>query len=195
MSKKKHISVDSIKKDPKLLMKVLTNVKNFKAINISEKQIPDVPGLYCIRIKDPKALDNVFSNVLAGRDHTIIYIGMASKSLEKEFLGQELRAKDDGAFFRNLGAVLGYFPEHGSLIGKPDQNNYKFSSEDEENIITWIDENLIINWVSTNDDLNDIEEQLIKEHLPLLNITGNPGAFNNVRVLRDKCLAIARGTI
>jgi hypothetical protein len=195
MSKQKQFSVESIKSDTKLLMKVLINEKNFKAINQCEGGIPDVPGLYCLRIKDPKALDTVFSNVLAERNHTIIYIGVASKSLQNQFLGQELRAKGHGTFFRSLGAVLGYCPEAGSLLGKSNQNKYKFSSENEQEIIKWIDENLIINWVSANDDLDDIEDKLIKKHLPLLNISGNPGALNNIRVLKDRCKTIARGTI
>lgn len=195
MLKQKKVSVDSIKSDSKLLMKVLINEKNFKAIKQREHDIPDVPGLYCIRIKHPRTLDTVFSNVLTERNHNIIYIGMTSKSLQKQFLGQELRAKGHGSFFRNLGAVLGYCPEAGSLMGKRNQNNYKFSSEDEQDLIKWIDENLIINWVAASDNLNAIEDKLIQKHLPLLNISGNPGAFNNVRVLRDKCKAIARGTI
>ncbi len=195
MSKRNKISVDSIKSNSNLLMKVLINEKNFKAITGSEQDIPDEPGIYCIRIKNPKALDNVFSNVLAERNHTIMYIGTASKSLQQQFLSEELRAQDHGTFFRSLGAVLGYVPEQGSLVGKENQKNYKFSSENEENIVEWIDENLIINWVSVNVDLSIMEEQLINTQLPLLNITGNPGAFNNVRVLRDKCRVIARGTV
>ena len=191
--KQKQIFVNEIASDPSLLMKVLLNEKNFKAINDCESDIPDVPGLYCVRIKDPIALDTVFANVLAERNHTIIYIGIASKSLKKRFLNQELRAKGHGTFFRSLGAVLGYVPESGSLIGKSNQNNYKFSSKSEQDIIKWIDENLLINWGIVSEDLNVIEDKLIKKHLPLLNIAGNPGALNKVRVLRNKCKEIARG--
>jgi hypothetical protein len=193
--KQKQISVENIAKDAKLVMKVLINEKNFKSVGECEKDIPNVPGLYCIRIKDPKALGNVFSNVLTERNHTIIYIGVASKSLQKRFLNQELRAKGHGTFFRSLGAVLGYVPEEGSLLGRSNQNNYKFSFENENKIIKWINENLIINWVPVVENLNDIENELIKRHLPLLNIAGNPGALNNVRILRDKCKIVARGDI
>ena len=92
-----------------------------------------------------------------------------------------------------MGAVLGYVPEEGSLIGKSNQENYKFSSKNEQEIIDWIDENLIINWVSFSENLNAIESDLIKQYLPLLNIAGNPGVLNNVRVLRNKCKEIAKG--
>lgn len=193
LPKQNKVSVTSIAEDSNLLMKVLINEKNFKAIADAELNIPDVPGIYCIRIKNPKVLDTVFSNVLNQRNHNIIYLGIASISLRKRLLGQELRAKGHGTFFRSLGAVLGYVPEQGSLIGKLNQNNYKFSSKNEQKIIEWIDENLIINWVSVSDNLNSIEKELINEHMPLLNIAGNPGVLNNVRLLRDRCKQIARG--
>ncbi|MBQ0768938.1 MAG: hypothetical protein KBT58_06570, partial [Bizionia sp.] len=115
------VSVDSIGSDSNLLMKVLVNEKNFKPILSSENDIPDAPGLYCIRVKNPKALDAVFSNVLTERNHTVMYIGSALKSLQEEFLNQELRAQGHGSFFRSLGAVLGYSPEAGSLVGEENQ--------------------------------------------------------------------------
>ncbi|HUH26693.1 GIY-YIG nuclease family protein [Gelidibacter sp.] len=192
--KQKQISVKNIGLDDNLLMKVLINQKNFKSLSETEKNIPDAPGLYCVRIKDPKALDAVFFNVLTERNHTILYIGVASKSLQKNFFEEELRAKGHGTFFRTMGAVLGYVPEEGSLVGKSNQNNYKFSTDHEQEIITWIEEHLIFNWIATTTDLHAVQAKLIKEHLPLLNLAGNPGVINNVRVLRNKCKAIARGT-
>ena len=191
--KQKRVTVDSLKSDSNLLMKVLMNEKNFKSVSNSEHLIPDQPGLYSIRIKNKMILDNVFSNVLIERNHNIMYIGLSSKSLQKRFLNQELRAKGHGTFFRSLGAILGYVPEKGSLLGKSNQNNYKFSSNNEQKIIEWIEEHLIINWVAVKDNLNALENELIKQYLPLLNISGNPGALNNVRVLRDQCKKIARG--
>lgn len=189
------VSVTQIEKNSTLLMKVLMNEKDFKSVQNNKHLIPDEPGLYCIRVKDPKVLKMVFSNALAERKHTILYVGIATKSLQKRFLNQELRAKGHGTFFRSLGAILGYVPVKGSLIGKSNQNNYKFSNVDEQNILNWIDENLIINWISVNDNLKTMEKALILEHLPLLNIAGNPGALNNVIVLRNKCKEIARGNI
>lgn len=193
VKKEKQVSVDQRGMDSKLLMKVLINEKNFKSIDVCEKSIPDSPGLYAVRIKDPKKLGTVFLNVLSERDDTIIYIGVAPNSLKKRFLNEELRAKGHGTFFRTMGAVLGYLPEEGSLIGQENQNYYKFSPDDEEEIVQWIEEHLIFNWITTSDDHQAIEEKLIKAHLPLLNIAGNPGVLNNVQVLRNKCKSIARG--
>ena len=192
--KQKQIAVKNIGMNDNLLMKVLINKKNFKSVAECEQNIPDAPGLYCVRIKDPKALDSVFLNVLTERNHTILYIGHAPKSLRTEFLETELKAKAPGTFFRTMGAVLGYLPERGSLKGESNQNNYTFSPENEQEIVQWIEEHLTVNWVATNTDLKAIEAKLIKEHLPLLNLAGNPGVINNVRALRNKCKAIARGT-
>lgn len=193
--KQKQISVKKIGLDDNLLMKVLINKKNFKSMDECEQNISDAPGLYCVRIKDPRALDAVFLNVLTERNHTILYIGVASKSLRKQFFETELQAKGHGTFFRTMGAVLGYLPEAGSLIGKSNQNTYKFSPEHELEIIAWMEENLIFNWIATNTDLHAVEGKLIKEHWPLLNIAGNPGVINNVRVLRNKCKASAQGNV
>lgn len=191
--KQKQVPVKKIVLDDNLMMKVLINEKNFKSIADCEQNIPEAPGLYAVRIKDIKALDTVFLNVLAERNDTLMYIGHASKSLRKRFLEQELRAIGHGTFFRTMGAVLGYVPEKGSLIGKSNQNNYKFAPDHEQEIVQWMEEHLIVNWIATDTDLKAVEAKLIKEHMPLLNIAGNPGVINNVRMLRNKCKAIARG--
>ena len=176
---------DNIQKDTNLLKKVLMNEKNFKKITTCEHQIPDAPGLYCIRIANPLALNKIFREVLEERNHNIVYIGIASKSLKKRFLGQELRAKGHGTFFRSLGAVLGYLPIPGSLANKANQNNYRFSPTDELKIIEWINKNLLINWVSADGGWNEVEGELLQQYKPLLNIAGNPDALKEVVALRN----------
>jgi hypothetical protein len=193
INQKKRIPTKSLNTDRTLMMKVLMSEKNFKTISTCEQDIPDQPGLYCIRVKETKAFGEPFPEIFKARKHNIVYIGIASKSLRKRFLGQELRAKGHGTFFRSLGAVLEYEPKHGSLKGKKNQNNYKFSKQAEAEIIKWINKNLIINWVEANSDLNTLENQLIKNYMPLLNIAGNPGSVDKVRLLRNKCKEIARG--
>lgn len=175
-----------------LALKVLMNEKNFKPAGDIDGGLPDIPGLYCLRIKKPEKLPTSFTAVLKLREHNIIYIGIASQSLRKR-LNQELRAKGHGTFFRSIGAVLGYTPEAGSLSGMKNQNNYRFAKEDEEKIITWINENLLVNWVQLEMDLNSLESVLLNEYLPLLNISGNPVALKEITELRNKCKKIARG--
>jgi hypothetical protein len=179
--------------DVELLCKILMNEKNFKSPKDIENLVPNEPGMYCIRIKNSQSLCEPFCNVLKERGHNIIYIGIASQSLKKRFLGQEMRAKGHGTFFRSIGAVLGYTPEKGSLLGKKNQNNYQFSTNDEKEIINWINSNLVVNWVKLKHDFNRVENELIQKYVPILNISGNQGALKELVALRDKCKAIARG--
>jgi len=76
------------------------NQKNFKPVSNIDVEIPEVPGLYCLRIKEKAGLSEPFSTVLEDRKHSIIYIGIASQSLRKR-LNQEIRAKGHGTFFRS----------------------------------------------------------------------------------------------
>lgn len=190
---KSKTTLSAISSNTSLAVKVLMNEKNFKQASTIDNLVPDQPGLYCIRIIDRKSVNIPFSNTLKERSHNIMYIGIASQSLRKRFLGQELRAKGHGTFFRSIGAMLGYTPPKGSLADKKNQNNYKFSLNDETSIISWINKNLLVNWVTIEQDLNGIENRLIKEHLPLLNIAGNPGALQELTDLRNECKRIARG--
>lgn len=107
------------------------------------------------------------------------------------FLSQELRARGHGTFFRSIGAVLGYRPLAGSLIGKGNIRNYKFAPEDNRAIIDWINTNLLANWVEFS-GAHEVEElALIKEHFPLLNLQGNPAALPELSTLRAECVRIA----
>lgn len=166
--------------------------KWFIPVSQASHQLPDSPGLYAIRIAKPGNLKASLRKELGNRGHNIMYIGIASQSLKKR-LGQELWAKGHGTFFRSLGAVLGYLPPKSSLVGKGNQNNYKFSPKDEGKIIKWIEENLTINWLTLSDNWNIEEDKLIKKYFPMLNIQGNPGALREVVDARNKCKVIARG--
>lgn len=172
----------------------LLDLKNFKSTSNIESKVPDKPGLYCIRIANPSLLKHSLSKVLQQRNNNIIYIGMASKSLKVRFLGQELRAKGHGSFFRSLGAILGYTPEKGSLVGKKNQQNYKFPKSHEAEIIDWINNNLLVNWVECENDLQHKEEALIAKYLPLFNISKNPGVLKEVIEARNNCKLIARNS-
>jgi len=183
--------LEEVNKNTVLTLKILMNEKNFKPASNIDGEIPEVPGLYCLRIKDKAGLSEPFSKVLEDRKHNIIYIGIASQSLNSR-LGQELRAKGHGTFFRSIGAVLGFTPEKGSLIGKRNQNNYKFSKINEQKIIKWINENLLVNWVQISEGLNKIENDLLRANLPLFNIDGNPGFLSELTVMRNNCKRIGK---
>ena len=177
--------------DPSQLRGLLTS-DSFKPAGSIDHVVPQQPGIYAIRVDDRASLPGDFSQLSTQSGHQLLYIGIASQSLHKRFLGQELRARGHGTFFRSIGAVLGYRPEVGSLIGKKNTRNYKFSSVDEHEIIAWINRSLSVNWIEfPTEALHQAETALITEHRPLLNIAGNPAALTQLSALRAECVRIA----
>jgi hypothetical protein len=170
---------------------MLMNFNSFKsALNI-DNLVPPNPGVYCIRISDINKLPKPFNTVLSERQHNIIYIGIATMSLSRRFLNQELRANGHGTFFRSIGALLGHRPPKGSLTSKANKHNYKFSQKDEQEIINWINDNLHVNWVEFNGDFKTFEAQLIEKYRPLINLAKNPSALKELSDLRKMCVQIA----
>ncbi|HUC80755.1 MAG TPA: hypothetical protein VMR70_07555 [Flavisolibacter sp.] len=184
------ISSNSVS-NTKLLEKILMNEENFRPASIIDNIVPDKAGLYCIRISNTNKLPAPFDKLLAVREHNIIYIGIASSSLKRRFLCQELRAIGHGTFFRSIGAVLGYRPIQGSLREKLNKRNYTFSPTDETKIIGWINKHLIVNWVETDIDFDTLETTLLSKYRPLLNLAKNPAALAELTKLRAECVTIA----
>ncbi len=171
----------------------LLYIGNFR--NIRDLDIQDIPvdsGLYAIRIKDINILPKEFKYELYNRCDNLLYVGIATKNLRKRLWQDELHAKNPATFFRSIGAMLNYLPPKGSLFGKKNGCNYKFSSEDKEKIIMWMKSSLLINFITCNDDLKTIEKLIIKKYCPIINIDHNPQPFKPLQKLRKKCLDFAR---
>lgn len=177
--------------DTSLLEKMLMNEKSFKSAGSIDNLVPHNPGLYCIRISNINKLPKPFNTFLADRQHNIIYIGIATESLKRRFLNQELRANGHGTFFRSIGAVLGHRPPKGSLTTKANKRNYKFSPTDELKIIKWINDNLLVNWVLFSGDFESLETGLITKYRPLINLAKNPSALQLLSDLRKECVQTA----
>lgn len=168
----------------KLMQSHFISVEELDGINI-----PNVPGLYCIKIKDYKLLPN-FEN-FEGKEN-IIYIGKASKSLRKRLWDQELHHKSAATFFRSIGALLGYLPPKGSLYGKS-SNNYRFIQEGTEAIIKWMRASLLVNFVKiVPEKQNQYEETLIRKYEPIINIEYNSNPSDLLKQMRARCIAYAK---
>lgn len=157
----------------------LLKEKWFMPVPQASHNLPNEAGLYALRVARPKSLPQFLYRALNDRKHNLIYIGVASKSINKR-LNQELWARGHGTFFRSLGASLGYRPPKGSLIDKKNKKNFKFSVGDERKIIQWIETNLTVHWIEMSGNLKVPEELLIRKYQPLLNIQGNPGVLQEV---------------
>jgi len=158
----------------------------------AESFVPNTPGLYAIFVDDPDSLPRPFNERLRQARSRLVYIGKATDSLRERLVEQDLRHMKPSTFFRGVGAVLGYRPPQGSLIGKRNQNNYRFGGGDTKEIIAWINAHLKVRWVEldkTNTGL--YEPQAIKLISPPLNTTHNPNAIGKLAALRKECRQIA----
>ena len=159
------------------------------ANTLSDQSVPDVPGLYCIKLRKGIVLPAKYGKV---REDGIIYIGQASTSLHQRFWRQELNHHGAATFFRGIGAVLGYLPPKGSLYGKT-TGNYKFSEKDTEAIRKWIRQSLLVNWIPfATDKMDIVEAELIQEYRPLMNSTHNPTPSQELAAARERCSEHAR---
>lgn len=150
-------------------------------------------GLYAIFIDDSNNLPELFATYLKKQDTNLIYLGKASKSLFVRLFKQDLRHKKPSTFFRAIGPILGYWPPRGSLVGKENQYNYKFSPADTQAIISWINEHLSVRYLPgvPTCEISLLEANAIATLRPLLNTSHNPEALPELASLRKKCRNIA----
>lgn len=165
-------------------VKDLINGKFVAVSNLTDKAVPDIPGLYCIKLRKGVVLPEKYGKV---REDGIIYIGLATKSLHLRFWKQELNHIGEATFFRGIGAVLGYLPPKGSLLGKKTKN-YKFSVEDTASIRRWNRQSLLVNWIPMDAaKLVKVEKKLIETYQPLMNTTHNPNPSKELADARERC--------
>lgn len=153
----------------------------------------DSHGFFAIFVHDVAALPSEYRGELRSRGTSLMYVGMAWKKLLYERLCEEtLQHHRPAAFFRSIGAVLGYRPDSGSLVGKVNQNNYYFSPSDTECIHEWLRENVLVSTVSVEEKLaQNSSKELIKALCPILNVRYNSPPFAPLQVAKDRCKEIA----
>jgi len=167
--------------------------RSFRPASAIDAEVPNEFGVYGIRLRTGSSLPEPFATHLASRRTRLIYIGRAT-SLSKRMLGNELRSRGHGTFFRSIGAVLGYRPPVGSLVGKSNKYNFSFVADDRARIVTWINDHLEVSWATLPQaDVRATEKGLILEHTPLLNLESNPAALAELDALRIECRSIAAG--
>ena len=156
---------------------------------LSGDMVPDVPGLYCIKLRKGVRLPAKYGKV---REDGVIYIGKAD-NLRERLWEEELSHKRPATFFRGIGAILDYLPPKGSLIGYANQKNYKFSPEDTSAIIKWMKLSLVVNWIQLTPSLIlDTEKELIVKYAPMMNTTHNPHKNKELAAARKRCREYAK---
>ena len=166
-----------------------------RAVKVSSaaRDVPDGPGLYSIFVDSPASLPEPYRGLLVAAKTRLLYVGSAKRSLYARLVEQELRHKRAATFFRGLGAILGYRPVAGSLAGKRNQRNYRFSPADTAAVIAWIEQHLRVELAQFDEpDIRRLEPLVIAALCPLLNTTHNPRCFADLVALREECRRIAR---
>lgn len=158
-------------------------------------RVPTAPGYYAIFIDTPDCLPSPFSDLLVQRKTTLVYIGIATRSLRRRLIEQDLLHRAPSTFFRGLGAILGFRPPPGSLLGRANQNNYRFSASDTSTIIDWIRQHLWVSWVQAEPAIEEVEKSSIRRYYPILNTDDNPKPVAQLAILKRECLRIARGSV
>jgi hypothetical protein len=155
-------------------------------------RVPTRPGYYAIFIDDGRSLPSPFGELLLKKATSLIYVGIATVCLHGRLVEQDLQHQRASTFFRGIGSILGYRPPPGSLVGKANQNNYRFSAADTTEIIEWINGHLSVNWAEADPALEATEASLIRAYRPILNTKHNPGRVSQLAALRDECRRLAR---
>lgn len=145
---------------------------------------PKLPGLYAVSLANNASLEDF------GHSGTIIYIGIAKKSLYDRDFDQHFKAQQTGrsALRRALGAIL---KERLSLLaiprGGPNDSKrfdcFKFTVPGEETLTSWMKKNLEIGyWVPdrklTYRELRDEEKEITIELKPTLDQDNRTGRYN-----------------
>jgi hypothetical protein len=167
-------------------MNSLINIKNFRPIYTFKKTDLSVKGLYAIRVKNISILPSLFKTELISMETTLIYIGKGERTIY-ERIQEECYGIGNGTFFRGIGALLTFKPIQGSLIDKINKKNYRFSPQDRDKIVEWINSNLDLNFVELDNEIGSIEQKLIKIYCPILNTVHNPKKSKTLASLRKAC--------
>jgi hypothetical protein len=166
--------------------RVLSDFTAAKTVDEASRLAPHTPGIYLIHIADPDLLVDPWQAKLRKKESHLLYVGKAGDSLHRRLVEEELRHKRPATFFRGLGAVLGYRPTAGSLVGKSNQNNYGFSKVDTLAIVDWIATNLRVCWKAMPlDQVARNEAAVIGMLRPLFNTVGNPDCCSDLARARD----------
>ena len=190
--------VNADKDDQKKIRRIMRSIGFYGSdYGIVDCQVSDLEGLIrsgVIKVIGGKSvsakLPAKFGKV---REDGIIYIGQASTSLRQRFWKQELNHIGVATFFRSIGAMLRYMPPKGSLVGKKNQNNFKFSPEDTESIREWMRKSLIVNCIPFSTETMDaVEKKLIDTYRPLVNNKHNPDYSRELEAAKEKCREYAR---
>lgn len=160
----------------------MANFKIFDPMTMDSNMLPNVAGNYVFLLRKGSQLPQVDINpqipevTLDGNTYQAIYTGIASKSLRKRdyrahFIGNDASRS---TLRKSIGSLFGY-----DLILRKenDKRHKKFKPDDEEKLTKWMKNNLLLAFVE-NADPESMEDKLIAELNPPLNLDKNDNTVN-----------------
>lgn len=145
----------------------------------SSNDIPDNPGNYIVCLNKGSKLPSIGIECKTKRFQSlnVIYTGIAGKSLRKRDYRQHFTGNNAGSstLRKSLGSLFGY-PK---IARDKDATNgkTKFKENDEIKLSEWMKTNLVL-YYKSNLNPDKLEDELIKEYNPPLNLSKNKNIEN-----------------
>jgi len=167
-------SVDSIS-----TMKSTNEFELFDFEKHNSEHIPDNPGNYIVCLKKGSKLPDigVSCTMKTYKELNVIYTGIAGKSLRKRDYKQHFTGNNAGSstLRKSIGSMFGY-----TKIARdkdPSNGKTKFIETDEIKLSEWMKSNIVI-YFKCNSCPDDLENELIRELNPPLNLRKNSNIIN-----------------
>lgn len=143
------------------------------------EHIPDNPGNYIVCLKRGSKLPDigVSCTMKTYKELNVIYTGIAGKSLRKRDYKQHFTGNNAGSstLRKSLGSMFGY-PKI-ARDKDPSNGKTKFNETDEIKLSEWMKSNLVL-YFKSNSSPDELENELISELNPPLNLSKNSNIIN-----------------
>ena len=153
--------------------------------NINEDDLLDKSGYYIFCLKKDKKLPDTGDNIIFSKFKSlnVVYAGITGDSIASRVLKKHIYGNGGNSTLRkSIGSMLGLtkVPRSDAEKIKRDKGKSfktKFNDDGESIVSEWIESNLIL-FVDYGNDLIQIEEKLINDYNPPLNIDKNNNQIN-----------------
>ena len=173
-------TVDNSNNNPIIDSESLEDVfKFFDPLNNTANDLPNRPGNYIICLREGSTLPDVGIDyeMMVYNESCVIYTGIAGKSLRTRDYRQHFVGNNAGrsTLRKSIGSLFGFnkIPRDKD----PDTGKTKFNAEDESFLTGWMMKNLILHYLP-NDNPDELEDILIKDLNPPLNLSKNRNLVN-----------------
>lgn len=161
--------------------KLTDNFTLFDPGKNSSNDIPDNPGNYIVCLKKGSKLPDIGIDceMKTYQKLNVIYTGIAGKSLRKRDYRQHFTGNNAGSstLRKSLGSLFCY-PKI-ARDKNPSNGKTKFKENDEIKLSEWMKSNLVL-YFKSNLNPDKLEDELIKELNPPLNLSKNKNLTNQL---------------